>query len=694
MLLLFLLRKLNRYVCRLAKACFRHELRVPNLICLLFLVYLTGVLLTAQLILGNNPSRQWHIEDATEFAKHRHPDLGVSYLPAPFVPGNFGSWKSKYDPRLVPALWLNSIRQTLRNSRLGLDTPVSLPFRWESYLDLLPRVVTPVLGPAHVDTCVAFETAFHVHDLAGFCEEKLEKDPLRVFPGIRITGPTDSGLDEQTRMYVGANYLMHLTSVPLRAVFLGVGPGDAENRALVVPLHLAPSLYQRMDVVSLVDSYLDACIGCSTISLSSEVEKLQHSWAASDRQVHFGSGFSVASDTLRFENSAQNADMTLAASHFVHSPALLHSYFDARVYTAQPSATNLDRLLSDNHADFRDANCSEKYFHEAQFIGTSRGSHFDWRFFQKADYSAYEHQAIMHRMARAWLHFAGSANLCTWLAHGTLLGWYWNGLNMPWDLDMDVQMTMESLFVLARNYNQTVVVDVAGSAHLYFVDVSPHIFDRTHGNGNNVIDARFIDTYSGMYVDITGLAVSDDFRTNSLARSVSQLHKVFDTEYTNVARSALEDPAFFAGYLEELRETEEHAWNNGHLYNCKNFHFYTMLELLPLRKTTFEGEQAYVPARFDAILRREYTKGMLAREYGSWVFRPFLDLWVRKKQCRSDPFGSECHDKSVLLEEQATRPMRLARKKWFGGDRLGVARVDLWMMRRNEQLWKSAGVGK
>ena len=44
----------------------------------------------------------------------------------------------------------------------------------------------------------------------------------------------------------------------------------------------------------------------------------------------------------------------------------------------------------------------------------------------------------------------------TWIMHGSLLGWWWNRKIMPWDADVDVQMSYWSMKFLADFYNMTI----------------------------------------------------------------------------------------------------------------------------------------------------------------------------------------------------------------------------------------------
>src|ERR1700722_319452 len=60
--------------------------------------------------------------------------------------------------------------------------------------------------------------------------------------------------------------------------------------------------------------------------------------------------------------------------------------------------------------------------------------------------------------------FTDEKQIPSWIAHGTLLGWWWGGSFLPWDSDIDVQMNANFLYVLAR-FNNTVLSD------RYLVDV-------------------------------------------------------------------------------------------------------------------------------------------------------------------------------------------------------------------------------
>lgn len=143
---------------------------------------------------------------------------------------------------------------------------------------------------------------------------------------------------------------------------------------------------------------------------------------------------------------------------------------------------------------------------------------------------------------------------------------------MPWDWDLDVQVSAATLNHLADRWNMTIhnytSTGLNGTEiyREYLLDVNPHLVDRGRGDGQNVIDARFVDVRNGLFIDITGL---------------SELN-----------------PRKMPG-----------------VWFCKNLHRYRTRELYPLRETEFEGVRALVPFSFDKVLTAEYSARALTKTY-------------------------------------------------------------------------------
>lgn len=80
---------------------------------------------------------------------------------------------------------------------------------------------------------------------------------------------------------------------------------------------------------------------------------------------------------------------------------------------------------------------ANKYFHEPG--GDDLLHHYDIRYFQKI-VTDEERQDTLKHLIRAYLLTFEYLGLETWIAHGTLLGWYWNSKILPWDWDLDTQV--------------------------------------------------------------------------------------------------------------------------------------------------------------------------------------------------------------------------------------------------------------
>ncbi|KAJ3353980.1 hypothetical protein HDU83_005996 [Entophlyctis luteolus] len=159
---------------------------------------------------------------------------------------------------------------------------------------------------------------------------------------------------------------------------------------------------------------------------------------------------------------------------------------------------------------------------------------------------------VLISLLAAWSEFSRSVGAFWWIAHGGLLGWFWNGRLLPWDTDLDVQVPLQTLLRLVA-YNQTVI----GGRFLF--DIGPSIYVRTP-QVFNTIDARLVDTKSGYFIDITGIA------------------KVHD---------------------------------NSELLFCKSPHGYSYSDLMPLIETSLNGVTVWRPRAAVKILAKEYREEAL-----------------------------------------------------------------------------------
>ena len=213
---------------------------------------------------------------------------------------------------------------------------------------------------------------------------------------------------------------------------------------------------------------------------------------------------------------------------------------------------------------------NKKYFNEPG--GTLELGHYDIRYFQGQAVSYEERTVTLQNLVRSYLTMFREMNIETWIAHGTLLGWWWNGKIMPFDFDLDTQVSASTLTWLGENLNMTIhnytatAPDGSKSERQYLLDVNPFHVERVYGNGLNVIDARWIDMQTGLFIDITGLS--------------------------------------------ETRPVQQPG-----VWSCKNSHRYHTRDLYPLRQTIFEGVPSLVPYAFDKILTEEYSNRALTKTF-------------------------------------------------------------------------------
>lgn len=226
----------------------------------------------------------------------------------------------------------------------------------------------------------------------------------------------------------------------------------------------------------------------------------------------------------------------------------------------------------------RDTDAPEKYFHESTFH-----LHYDGRFAEKA--LPYEEQKnALKNLVQTYLTTFSDLGIETWLMHGSLLGWWWGQKILPWDTDIDVQVTEASIHYLAAYYNMTTFFYKTPrfpEGRDYLLEVNPHYMNRDQTDKLNVIDARWIDMESGMFIDITSV------------------------------RYNLTDPAGEG----MLSSKDGHEFRDTYLY--------------PLHSTTFEGVPARIPYKYEDMLEAEYGAQALNNKlYHNHVFKDDVMEWM------------------------------------------------------------------
>jgi hypothetical protein len=160
----------------------------------------------------------------------------------------------------------------------------------------------------------------------------------------------------------------------------------------------------------------------------------------------------------------------------------------------------------------------------------------------------------------------------TWIMHGTLMGWWWNRRILPWDSDIDVQISESSMRYIADYYNMTLhhykYSDGRPGGKEYLLEINPNYKNASTSDKLNVIDARWIDIDTGLFIDITTL------RPNT---------------------------------------TAEAEGDKGAMM-CKDGHHYYEDDIFPLRDSEFEGIPVKIPYSYAGLLEEEYGRNSLIRE--------------------------------------------------------------------------------
>ncbi|KAI8807269.1 hypothetical protein BJ742DRAFT_813060 [Cladochytrium replicatum] len=208
-----------------------------------------------------------------------------------------------------------------------------------------------------------------------------------------------------------------------------------------------------------------------------------------------------------------------------------------------------------------------------------------------------EERSVAYRyLFRAWAGFAHKHRIPYWLSGDTLLGWWWGERRLPWIDALQVHFTGSTLEYLAALNGTTHGVNEALpptptqnilSRYIalgvwrdrYVLDVSPFAFNRL-SDIHNAIEARFIDTATGLYIDLV----------------------------------ALSKVAYATAQAQSKRLNDK----------------YNIYLLQPLRRATFEGAETWIPASTESLLVREFGHAALNTALlGSFRFDLELLEWVR-----------------------------------------------------------------
>lgn len=490
-----------------------------------------------------------------------------------------------FDPRFTIGVYYHHIKKQMAKDHRGL---VSVPFHWYDWLDMSVLNKYLLANPANKGGCELVDARPENDknenkgpDPATFCisgDDILfsHDDGNSIRPGFNVfTNPGRSTSSQA--ILAGQSYLYTFAPPPSRMYFL-TKDGYYD---------VATNSRKKLLDSGLVEEYVKDT-HASSINIAKEFKSLQRKVPSNKEDIITAYEVEIPEESFHFKWQEIINEYETKILGGKQLSKLELRYYQSLKYSAAAVALN---------------GGPPKYFAEARLHGTTLGDHYDWRFFNGVMYGTYEQTLVLHRLVRTWLSFCRKVGITTWVAHGSLLSWYWNGFAFPWDNDVDVQVPIMDLHKLSLHHNQTFIVeDTEDGYGRYFLDCGTFITLREKGNGENNIDARFIDVDTGLYVDITGLALSN-------------------TRAPDRYRANLPD---------DLKEKHFEANKQLKTYNCRNNHFSSLDELSPMVKTFVEGEIGYVPRGYTDILQAEYSRGLLSKTFQGHVFLPQLRLWLKE----------------------------------------------------------------
>ncbi|VEU21552.1 DEKNAAC102551 [Brettanomyces naardenensis] len=586
-----------------------------------------------------------------------------------------------YDPRVTFAVYVHYIRKQLeRNSESGPVEPVAVPFSWQDWIDL--SALNPYLDYKEEDkpTCVDIlshgleyvpslkgKTSRDSHkngmDLHLACTDNSDyKGPTdkKLLPGFNFYGYSFPSWFQEKKLHAKSLILSYLP-LPSSLVFLSKD-GIYETSLTEDATMLSSGLFDQF-----VDDALGEEKNKVLIDPIKEYLDLQETRHATRAGPDFNSLLTPETDYQ------YNIPMDDFYYDFNGIIANLSSRRESLTTKELKHLESLENSRSMEEKELKKGFNEVNLFWPQHFNGhklREDGGHYDYRFFDGFlsesrvnihDDPNEKRKLILHRMIHTWLQFTYRTGLVSILAHGSLLSWWWDGLVFEWDDDIDVQMPIMELDRFCAAYNGSLIVeDAQFGFHKYLVGCSDSITHRGKGNGLNNIDARFIDVDSGMYIDITGLAISG---TASIPIKFRRMWKVLKGtpdkfqdpgyEFQKNGRShaslvkrashrteALRNSQIRAGRIQRVRielETKEAFERNRrlHIVNCRNNHFYSYEELSPVRLSAMEGAPVFIPNEYGDVLTSEYSNGLKSRAHSNHFYDSDLRFWVPMQKIRS-----------------------------------------------------------
>ncbi|THC93806.1 hypothetical protein EYZ11_006724 [Aspergillus tanneri] len=212
----------------------------------------------------------------------------------------------------------------------------------------------------------------------------------------------------------------------------------------------------------------------------------------------------------------------------------------------------------------------------------------------------------LSELIRTYLSTMADLGAETWIMHGTLLSWWWNQKIFPWDNDIDVQVTEPTMRFLDKYYNMTEHhFDIPGveGGRSYLLEINPFYVIRSTDDKANVIDARWIDMSSGLFIDITAVRKDD-----------AALEK------GDAGALMCKDGHRFQVSCLRMRVTMDKLTDS-----------FKENDIFPLRNSHFEDFPVKIPYQYTKLLEDEYgPKALTDTDFEGHHFNEETLIWEKK----------------------------------------------------------------
>ncbi|KAK6464810.1 LicD family-domain-containing protein [Scheffersomyces coipomensis] len=572
-----------------------------------------------------------------------------------------------YDPRFTLSLYLESLRSqiSIKNPQnlKSNDNLVQLPFSWSDWVDLtmlnseLAKPYDERLDCTWLQSKINKPTKYphFCQNLMDASDEEISKLPLpkEMLPGFLVkTSPMNKAPHEQVMMQ-GKAHLLVFQHNPLNIIFLSKsGTYEAQILPDSKRIHHTDMLKEYLKRKKIDFNNIEN-INQIHLNPLDEFNSLINN--IPPRPLDSNDDIYGMRKYIKDESSSNSSrEIFLNHESFNYKQEQIDQQIDEyedRLEKLQLSYTNelkfdhqilkensLTRHELNHYQGLKYANSipndEEPTYYKLSTLLKNKnnqdaGWHYEWRFFNgalryikdeswTANQLEIREQIILDRLLRNWFKFAAEKAIISWIAHGPLLSWYWDGLMFPFDVDIDIQMPTSELNRLSKNYNQTLVIeDVNEGFGKFFIDCSSFIHHRDQAVKDNHIDARFIDIDTGTYIDITGIGKNNEI-----------------------------PPPEYDSYIRHKNLKGESV----ELYMDRRKHWSTFEKINPLRYSMIGGVPVYVPNDIMAMLNHEYSHGTTAFHYQGYYYVPILRLWIHEKYLL--PLFSKKTKQEVILDKK------------------------------------------